>query len=196
MSRTTFPLAFAALLILSCGRPDGGESPHVGTTPTTATPASATTTGATAGNVTLLTAEEKEFVVQAGLSNLAEIALARIGVERAQKPVVKSFAERLVQDHTKAFDEVKVYATNKGVGLATEMNQAQQATAANLTTAAANTFDRDFVAVMVQEHQKAVTSFESAAVQAKDPDLKAWIDKTLPVLREHLEMAKAMAGQK
>jgi putative membrane protein len=40
---------------------------------------------------------------------------------------------------------------------------------------------------MVSDHDKTVSAFEEASSKLKDPTLKAFVDKTLPVLRQHKE---------
>ena len=46
--------------------------------------------------------------------------------------------------------------------------------------------------MMVDDHQKTVDKFEKASKNSKDAELKAWVDKTLPTLRMHLDSAKAI----
>ena len=54
-------------------------------------------------------------------------------------------------------------------------------------------FDRDFVRqVGVKAHEKDIKMFEHASKDVKDPELKAFVDKTLPVLREHLAAAEKL----
>ena len=46
---------------------------------------------------------------------------------------------------------------------------------------------------MVKDHVKDVNSFKKAKKKVKDADLKTWVDKTLPVLEDHLKLAKETA---
>ena len=56
-------------------------------------------------------------------------------------------------------------------------------------------FDRAYVEEMVKDHRKDVKAFEQQAARAKDPVLKAWVDKTLPTLREHLTEIENIAAK-
>jgi putative membrane protein len=47
---------------------------------------------------------------------------------------------------------------------------------------------------MVKDHKKDVKEFQTASKDLKDPELKAWAQKTLPILQEHLQMAEQMEG--
>jgi len=48
--------------------------------------------------------------------------------------------------------------------------------------------------MMVSDHNKDVAEFEKESTKGGDPDLKAFAAKTLPTLKEHQQMAKALHG--
>ena len=56
-------------------------------------------------------------------------------------------------------------------------------------------FDRAFAKHMVAGHEKAIRKFEAASASLQDADLKEYAENTLPVLREHLQMAKSLQSQ-
>jgi putative membrane protein len=51
-------------------------------------------------------------------------------------------------------------------------------------------FDREYVNMMVKDHEKDVKEFEKASTNAKDSDVRAFATKTLPTLREHLQQVR------
>jgi putative membrane protein len=51
-------------------------------------------------------------------------------------------------------------------------------------------FDREYINMMVKDHEKDVKEFEKASMKAKDPDVRAFAAKTLPTLREHLQQVR------
>jgi putative membrane protein len=55
-------------------------------------------------------------------------------------------------------------------------------------------FDREFAQHEIKDHEKDIKDFEKASSKLNDPDLKAWAQKQLPVLREHLAMAQKLPG--
>ena len=67
--------------------------------------------------------------------------------------------------------------------------------ATDLSTKSGAAFDKAYMEDMVKDHDKDVKEFQEASSKAKDPDLKAWIDKTLPTLQEHQKMAHDIAGK-
>jgi putative membrane protein len=50
-------------------------------------------------------------------------------------------------------------------------------------------FDRGFAQMMVNGHQHVIDLIKNSESDVK-PDVKAFLDKTLPVLQRHLDMAK------
>src|SRR5207237_917518 len=81
-------------------------------------------------------------------------------------------------DHSKAGDELKQWASTKGLDLPTQPNADQQKTATDLTAKSGAAFDKAYMEDMVKDHDKDVKEFQDASKKVKDPDLKAWIDKT------------------
>jgi hypothetical protein len=53
-------------------------------------------------------------------------------------------------------------------------------------------FDRAYVDEMVKSHEKGVAEFERAAQSTTNTQLRGFVEKTLPVLRQHLEMAQQL----
>jgi putative membrane protein len=52
-------------------------------------------------------------------------------------------------------------------------------------------FDKAYVAEMIKEHKAAIAAFQRESKSA-DPDVKAFAEKTLPTLKEHLSQAQAV----
>jgi putative membrane protein len=49
--------------------------------------------------------------------------------------------------------------------------------------------------MMVDDHRAAVQLFQNYAISGKDPQIKAFVRQTLPVLKEHLAMINAIDGK-
>jgi putative membrane protein len=55
-------------------------------------------------------------------------------------------------------------------------------------------FDQHYMKHMIQDHEDDAALFETEARDGQDPDLKAFAAKTLPTIKEHLQMAKSLAS--
>jgi putative membrane protein len=142
-----------------------------------------------------LAASDRTFVTHAAHSGLAEVELGRLAADKASNADVKQFGQRMVDDHSKANDELKGLAARKSVTLPTDLDAKHKAEHARLSKLSGAAFDRAYMAAMVGDHNNAVASFQRASKTAKDPDLKAWAGKTLPTLQDHQKMAREIGSK-
>jgi putative membrane protein len=118
-------------------------------------------------------------------------------MEKATDPKIKEFAKRMIEDHTKANEELKALASSKGVEVPDDPSLMQKGkTKLMLSTADGADFDRRYAESMgVTAHEDTIELFEKAAKSAQDPEIKAFAQKTLPKLQEHLKMAQEMVKE-
>ena len=135
---------------------------------------------------------DAKFAVDAANGGMAEVALGKLAEGKATNAKVKEFAAMMVADHTKANDELMALAQSKNITLPQAVSSDKQATMDNLTKKSGSDFDKAYVDQMVDDHKKTVSLFEDASKNAKDADIKAFVDKTLPTLKAHLEHANAI----
>lgn len=137
-----------------------------------------------------LATSDRTFMRKAGQGGLAEVELGNLAQQNASNDQVKQFGERMVTDHTKANDTLKSLAGNKNVALPTQMDAASQREKTRLEKLKGTQFDMAYMNTMVKDHQKDVADFRREARTAKDPDVKAFAQQTLPILEDHLKMAR------
>jgi putative membrane protein len=101
----------------------------------------------------------------------------------------------MVEDHTKANDELKQIAAQKKVTLPPDVNPTHKQLMEKLSKLSGADFDKEYVRAMVEAHEKDVAAFENASKTAADADVKGFATKTLPTLKMHLEMIKAMSDK-
>ena len=133
---------------------------------------------------------DQAFIRAADEINVGEIALGKTAKENAANPAVKLFGERMHKDHAQLNKEVRELAAKKGVALPDRLDAKHQALLDQLSKLKGADFDRAFAKDMVSGHEKAVAQFEDEAKNGKDADVKAWAEKSLPTLREHLKLAR------
>jgi putative membrane protein len=139
-------------------------------------------------------APDAKFVEAASAAGLAEVSLGKLGAEKGQSADVKSFGQTMVEDHTKAGDELKTIAGGKSIPVSDAPMASDTKAAAAIAKKDGTAFDAAFKQKMVADHEKVIKLFTSEASSGKDADLKAFAAKTLPTLKHHLEMAKALPG--
>ncbi len=133
-----------------------------------------------------------DFMVKVADVGMTEVKLGGIAQDKGSNKRVKDFGEMMTKDHSKAGGELKDLARQKNVTLPSTIGEDHQKKIDDLNKKTGKDFDRAYIDAMVDGHQSAVSDFEKASNNTKDPDVKAWVDKTLPTLRMHLDSAKAI----
>ena len=196
--RSTVLAVALAVVHVACGGKQGmPETETTGTVQSVgeSTPASATTTGVTGGTSSSMTPDDKEFVASAGMAGLSEVQLGNLALERTQNADVRAFAQRMVTDHSAGNAELSQLATAKGVALPAELGGAHKSALEHLNTLNGAEFDKAYMQHMVPDHLTAVADFERASTSSQDAEVKAWAAKTLPTLKEHLQMAQMVSAK-
>lgn len=134
---------------------------------------------------------DSAFITKAAQDGLAEVKLGQLAVQKASNSDVKTFAQQMSDDHSKANDELKQIATSKNVTFPTDVDAKQQAMYDRLSKLSGAEFDRAFMQDMVTDHRATISEFRRESKSGTDPDVKAWAAKTLPTLERHLQMAES-----
>lgn len=138
---------------------------------------------------------DHKFVMEAAEGGQMEVELGQLALQKASSEAVKQFGQRMATDHAKAGQELAQLAAGKGVELPKQPARKTQMEKDRLSKARGAAFDREYVKMMVKDHEKDVAAFKRESQQAKDPDLKAWVTKTLPTLEDHLKLVKQIESQ-
>ena len=136
---------------------------------------------------------DRKFIEEAANSGMFEVQVGQLAASKASDANVKSFASMLVDQHTAANNELVKIANARGVELPAAPKHSMRRDIEKLGKKSGDEFDRDFVReVGIKDHKKDIKQFEKASKDVKDPDLKAFVDKSLPMLREHLAAAEKL----
>jgi putative membrane protein len=131
------------------------------------------------------------FLRTADQINLAEIKLGKVAEEQAANAVVKKFGERGARDHSLMNKELREITSKKGIALAEKLDPKHQELIDELSKLKGSAFDQAYTKDMVADHEAAIKQFEIEIKTGRDADVTAWAEKCLPILREHLKLARA-----
>ena len=135
---------------------------------------------------------DSHFIDKAADADMTEIQLAKIALDNGQKQDVKDFANRMITDHGKANDELKPIAQELNVTLPEKVSAEHQQTIDKLSKLKGDEFDKAYSNAMVNDHKKVVAMFEKSENHIQNTDLKKFAEKTLPTLKEHLQLAEKL----
>jgi putative membrane protein len=132
--------------------------------------------------------QDANFVKEATAGGMAEIELSKIA-EKTENPEVKRFAERMVRDHTAANAELTGITTGLNVETPKTLDADHQKIRDRLRNMHGKDFDRQYMQIMVEDHDQAVKLFRQEASLGHDLKLKQFAQNTLPTLEQHQKMA-------
>jgi putative membrane protein len=136
-----------------------------------------------------VSAQDREFAVQATYSNLAEIALGQIALSETEDESVRQFAQMMVTDHTKAQDELRYLAESFNLEIPDTLNREQQVLYEELEQLQGYSLDSAYISSQVAAHQEAQQVFQKEVDQGENPDIVKYASSNLPLITAHLTQA-------
>lgn len=136
----------------------------------------------------------QDFVNEAASGGMFEVQSSELALERAQGDEVKAFAQMMVTDHTANNEELKAAAEAEGLTVPTEIEGAAAENMEAVEAAEGEGFDAVYAERQVAQHEAAVQLFEAYAQTGMEEALKAYAEKSLPVLQQHLEQAQGLTA--
>ncbi len=133
-----------------------------------------------------------DFVTKAANGGMMEVELGKYAQQNANAQRVKDFGAMMERDHSRVNAELKSICQSKGMSIPSSMDAATKNHTDKMKMNVGEKFDRAYIDMMVNDHKKDIGEFEKAEKSVKDNDLRAFITKTLPTLRTHLDSAQAI----
>jgi predicted outer membrane protein len=104
---------------------------------------------------------DDDFLRDAALKNMAEVELGRMALDKATNPDIKSFAQRMIDDHGAAGNNLKSVLSGQAIEWPVQLDDKHRKTADELAKKQGADFDRDYVKAMVEGHQDLAAKLES-----------------------------------
>lgn len=141
-------------------------------------------------NVSSMTDQDKKFAESAAKGGMMEVMLGKIAETNASNAMVKSFGKMMVDDHTKANDELKTWASMVGYSLPAALDADQQKKVDDLKMKKGLDFDKAYTDLMVSDHKTVIADFKKEVADGNETALKSFASKTVPALENHLTKAE------
>jgi putative membrane protein len=143
--------------------------------------------GTNAGSAAVDTA----FLNEAMQGDNGEVAIGQLAQRQGASQKVKDFGKLLIDDHGAHKQELKTLAESAGVTVTDEPSPEAKTNLEKLKALSGAAFDKQFKSMMVADHTKDIAKYEKQA-SSSDAQTAALAQKTLPVLRKHLDAANAL----
>lgn len=138
---------------------------------------------------------DRNFARAAAAGGSAEVQLGRLANQKGKSSVARQFAQRMVDDHSKANNRLEELAAAANIPLPKALDAEDKAMRERLDKTQGDDFDRDYIRGQITAHQETAQLFEHEIGSGQDMQLKNFASQTLPVIMQHLEMAQAINVQ-
>ena len=135
--------------------------------------------------------DDTEFAVAAADGGMLEVKLGQLAQTNASSSQVKEFGQSMINDHSKANEELMALAQQKNISLPQTLSDKNQKKYDDLLEKKGEEFDKAYTKFMVDDHEDDVDEFKKEADKGNDMEIKAWASGKVSTLEHHLEMAKA-----
>ena len=152
-------------------------------------------TALTAQTTAQLTPKDKAFITESAEGGLKEIQFSQLALQKSSNDQVKTFAQKMVTDHTQLNSDMQPFAQQAGITPPTQLKPKDQAEYDALNKLSGPTFDKKYIQSMVKDHHKDVKEFRAEEAAATDPTFKTTVQNGTKVVQEHSDMADKMAGK-
>jgi putative membrane protein len=152
-----------------------------------------TATVAAAQNGTDAGMGDKHFISEALKGGHAEVAMGQLAEQKGNSSDVKSYRRRMVQDHSKMGEQMKMVAREEGVTPPSSPTMMQQADIKKLEGLSGDDFDQEYIKMMLKDHESDLNDFKKEAQDGKSAKVKEAASQGAPIISEHLTMIRQIA---
>ncbi len=138
-----------------------------------------------------LTSADRRFVDKAAMSGIAEVQAAQLAQQKASSDQVKQFAQKMITDHSQLNQNLTQTAQTLGVTPPTSLDSKYQSQMSKLQNLSGEQFDKAYMKDQVRDHEQAIKLFRTEANDGQNPQLKQLAEQSLPILQQHLQMARS-----
>jgi putative membrane protein len=134
--------------------------------------------------------DDTKFIKESALGGMAEVEMGKLATQKASSDAVKQFGQRMVDDHSKANQQLKQAAAKSNIEVPTSLDSKHQSHIDKLAKLSGPEFDKAYLKDQVKDHEHDVDKFKDEAQYGSDPNVKQFAMATLPTLQEHLSAVK------
>jgi putative membrane protein len=138
---------------------------------------------------------DNEFLLKAHSANNAELEYSKLVEKRSANQKVKDFAEQMLRDHREVRESLGKLFKDRKVGSVAGTEREVRDEVDRLSKLSGAEFDREYMKRLVQDHDAALTLFETQARDGKDNAITAWTKEVLPTLKKHQQQAKELSDE-
>ena len=137
--------------------------------------------------------QDKMFVAKSAEGSMAEIEMSKLALQKSKNSEIKTFAQKMVDDHTMLISNMKPFADQMGVQPPTKLNKEHMDEMARLRAMSGDKFDKEYITAMVGDHHKDLGEFKAEADTTSNAELKTTVQSGMEVVKMHTDMIDQIA---
>ena len=141
---------------------------------------------------TKLATADKTFILAAAQGGMTEVKLGELAARRGTRKDVKEFGQMMVKDHTSINSDLKWVTKQKGITLPESLDVKHQDMVNKMAALSGADFDNTYIDAMLKGHKADADAFKAESLETQDVDIKSFVDKSFPVVTQHLEQVSSM----
>jgi putative membrane protein len=134
--------------------------------------------------------DDRKFLKDAAIGGMTEVELGKLAQEKGSSDSVKQFGQKMIDDHTKANDQLRQVAVSKSISIPESLDAKHKSRVDKLSKLSGAEFDKAYIKDQLKDHEQDVKEFQEEAQGGADPAVKDFAAKTLPTLQSHLQSVK------
>jgi putative membrane protein len=139
---------------------------------------------------------DQKFLEKAMGSNVAEIQMGRLALEKSTDEQVRHFAIQMTEDHGKMLDDFKQSVRGLNIPVPEEPSKGALKTIDKLKGLSGDAFDQAYIKEMVKAHKEDDKAFKEEARNTTSPQLKEMVTQDLQMIERHLQQLQQIADSK
>jgi putative membrane protein len=139
---------------------------------------------------------DNNFYKTLAIANMTEIDTSNLALTQSQNQAVKDFAQKMIDDHSKAENELASLAAEDEVTLPSELDAKHQSALDDLKALNGPDFDKAYIDLQVKAHKQTIAADEFEADNGMDSKTKGLANNLLDTLKMHLSMAEKLQSER
>ena len=137
--------------------------------------------------------QDKIFLMNAAEGGMTEIQMSQIALKKTKNDDLKTYAQKMIDDHTKLMSDMKPFADQMGVTPPAKLKPEHQQEAMRLKSMSGDKFDKEYIKAMVADHHKDLAEFTAEENSTGNAELKSTVAQGKQVVQQHTDMIDQIA---
>lgn len=134
--------------------------------------------------------KDSDFAVEVADASMLEVQLGQLAIANGSSPDVKQLGQTMVDEHTKAGEELKTLAQHKNIVLPAALSDESQKHYEDLAKKTGVDFDKEYTDLMVKGHKDVLDKMKKESDKGTDEEIKSWASTMIPTIEHHLSMSE------